>query len=243
VRLFRKLKDSLGDGILRLQRLRSRLPYGLIICVFLIIGVLCSPGVKGLWQLVCWALAWLVGIVLAHLYAHEMFLALQRQSEECEDVEEVGQLIQVMKLGRGRLVKLARNPLVRLLPKMRGEHRGLMTRSDRGWMHGVLQSNWYRSDYDEELVLAILEAQAYVATPAVVPLVVRLTEVGPSHAVRQTAKLVLPLVRICAESAHSARTLLRAAESPDDAEALLRPAVGTGEVDEAQLLRPSGLGG
>jgi hypothetical protein len=166
---------------------------------------------------------------------------LELRAWECNDVHQVGSLLKAWCLCKPAIAEIAQPLLLRLLPTMHEGDRGILKPIDHEAMHQILRSGRNGYDFDPLLVAAVLDVQTKIAIPSTVMIVEDLAAHADHQFTREKAIETLPAVRECAERARNAQTLLRAAETPLGAEALLRP-VSIGEVNETQLLRPSELG-
>jgi HEAT repeat protein len=122
-----------------------------------------------------------------------------------------------------------------LLLQMRASDQTNLTSEDRELLVKALSTK------NEELLLALLKAFEQIGDERAVPHVERLTLYGRTEKIRSAAEECLPYLRVKAEEARQAKTLLRPAGISETvaSETLLRPAQGVAPIEEAQLLRPS----
>ena len=95
------------------------------------------------------------------------------------------------------------------------------------------------SDSDGSLVAKILDALEKVGTSHAIPHVERLFNTTRSTLVRDRSQRVLDVLNDRKARESEGRGLLRAARSPEDPAALLRPARTAAESEIEQLLRPT----
>lgn len=166
-----------------------------------------------------------------------------------ENVAEVGLLAEAFFWGRRDIQKAVTTALLRLLPQMRVENGHWLTERQRECLYAALDNP------NVDLTLALLRAFEqvgdYHALPHVEALAQRTAKTGAREAIIHEAALAcLPYLRMEAERARGAQTLLRpssladvpaddlvrSANPPEDD--LLRPAQGNPEAEPELLLRP-----
>ncbi len=155
-----------------------------------------------------------------------------------EDVRAVGPLAEALSLQDKNVYAIAAGALIRLLPRMQASDATLLNDDQRACLHRQLKGK------NTELIQAILKAFEQVGDSKAIPFVEKLSEgegaAAKDRRIREAAIVCMPFLQAQAERERAARTLLRAASSPDDPSTLLlRPAQGVTEVDASRLLRPS----
>jgi hypothetical protein len=157
--------------------------------------------------------------------------------------EEIGPLLRAMERKGGWATSSARGLLLQLLPVLREEDAGELSRWDQGWMQRYLRAAVPNPFLDVRLTLAFLAAQVEVGTPPVRPIVEEMAASAAYVELRDAAAAVLPAVRERTARAANTSTLLRPTERTGEPGAvLLRSARGkNGPVDT--LVRPAGTRG
>jgi HEAT repeat protein len=128
----------------------------------------------------------------------------------------------------------AANALKKLLPRVQASDKQYITQEEMDTLIRALGGK------DHLLTIAILRALEQVGDEKALPKVERLAEDGSKPLeVHRAAEACLPYLRLRAQQAEQAQTLLRAASSTAVApDTLLRPAVGSAPAQADQLLRP-----
>jgi hypothetical protein len=164
--------------------------------------------------------------------------ALEVRADGYVDNAEIGSLILASSVKSQDTVSIARKPLLQILPRLRGNDREYLSPIHYEWIRRILRTSFVGTNFDIELVAALLEAQRFIATADLVVVVEDIAS-GASHVpTKELALSVLPAMRESASRLQNSTSLLRAADPAAEVDVLVRPACGVSEVDEAQLLRP-----
>lgn len=174
-----------------------------------------------------------------------------------DDVRSIGTLIDIMNLEDGKMSEIARDALIRLLPRLKASDALLLTDNQRMRLRSVLSLACERpgfnsigytfrraDDPDTEFRIAILKAFQQIGDTSALAVVTRLAnkpaKTEAERRLQKAAQACLPALQEFVKEESNRKTLLRAAEASDNtSETLLRAAAGASSTDPGQLLRPS----
>jgi len=171
------------------------------------------------------------------------------------DIGAVGPLIDTLKLEDRKIHPIAKEGLIRLLPRLQASDADLLNPEQRmllcrklSWPVQGIDGNLRKLSpdaYRREVAfrVAVLQAFAQVGDSTALAVVERLAQKEAKTAelrqIQEAAQACLPSLTLRCEQIRSHKTLLRAADAADTgAETLLRAAQGTRETPPHQLLRP-----
>jgi hypothetical protein len=190
---------------------------------------------------------WTLGLLFAALAIGSIFLyritlspeqtLLARQLAKTDDVRAVGRLAEALEWPDADSRSAAMKGLTRLLPQLKASDAHLLSVEQRECLYNYL----IPANAKDEFVIAILSAFEQVGDDAAIAPVEQLAAAARTDdCVRDAALNCLGFLRVRAEEAHNARTLLRASEAgPVSTGELLRPAAPDGATQTEGLLRPS----
>lgn len=201
-----------------------------------------------LWTAVCVLLA--AGTLKPQRRRARLVEAVARR----DDIGAAGALMDGLSMDSPRARRVAAERLIHLLPLVRASDADQFTPERRARLNRILatpvESALYKDvrdlfrpavDREVRLRVAILRALEQVGDASALPAVQRLARQTPrtpgERAIHAAANECLPSLQARADHDRRSRTLLRAADSPAPASALLRPAA-SGETPVERLLRP-----
>ncbi|HLV81023.1 MAG TPA: hypothetical protein VKT32_12115 [Chthonomonadaceae bacterium] len=258
VRKLRQMGDSSAEELMVLlkQAYRERKKwmrrvlilaglYGLLVLLTLLLAIFRIPGHKPIFQV----LKYIQWILIPGLCGY-LPLVFSRVSSRhnaavqllsrLDDVRAVGPLLQIWKQMDWTYFpqrKLAEEPLIRLLPRLRADDASLMDDAQRRCLYYVL----LRTN-SPELDLALLKALEQVGNRRALPYVRKLAA-GRGRCtdslVREAANECLPYLIERMEEQRQGQTLLRPGSQGAADDALLRPTSQVVAVDQNGLLRPT----
>jgi hypothetical protein len=176
-----------------------------------------------------------------------------------EDVRLVGALIDLLSQDDEKMHNIARDALIRLLPRLKASDASLLTEAQRARLYLVLYLPFnplfknigpvFRDTDDKgvEFRLAILKALEQIGDGSALPIVVRLAngkaKTEGQRRIQEAAQDCLPALRQLIQQEGNRQTLLRAAAPSDAApDTLLRAATSVTSTEPDQLLRSSQSG-
>jgi hypothetical protein len=176
----------------------------------------------------------MTAVMMALLSATTVQKNAARALARFDDKRAVGPLADALEYNDKEVVKSARAGLTRLLPELRATDHALLTTSQRRTL-----DKWLGKSNDTDLSMAILRAYEQVGDPKSVEAVAKLADVqtGAALRIRVLAEEVLPAMRQHAGDVYAAQVLLRPSAGDDGS--LVRPVVGTEEVETTTLVRPA----
>jgi hypothetical protein len=154
---------------------------------------------------------------------------------QMDDLKAVGPLFEARELDDKGITQNVEEALTRLLPRLTASDAHLFSEPQRESMARALKSK------DSLFVIAVLRALEQVGDEKALPEVQKLLEKKTTDPlqlqVKEAAQECLPFLKIRAEQAELARTLLRASSDTGSPDTLLRPAHFTGSESANELLR------